>query len=134
MADQDQAASLHDIALALAMDLGNQRAGGVENRQIALHGLAFHGLGNAVGAEDRACARRHFGQILDELRPHLLQPFDHIAVMDDLMADIDGRAIFRQSALDDLDGADDAGAEAARLGQDYLHISVLVSSSINNEG
>jgi hypothetical protein len=40
-------------------------------------------------------------------------------VVDDLVADIDRRAEARKRAFDDLDGADDTGAEAARLGEDY---------------
>ena len=35
MADQDQGAAVRDIALALVVDLGDQRAGGVEHRQAA---------------------------------------------------------------------------------------------------
>ena len=35
MADQDQRAAMRDIALALIVHLGNQRAGGIQHRQAA---------------------------------------------------------------------------------------------------
>jgi hypothetical protein len=41
-------------------------------------------------------------------------------VVDDLVAHIYGWAVLRESSLHDLDRAHDAGAEAARLGQDDL--------------
>ena len=49
--------------------------------------------------------------------PLALQPLDHIAVVHDLVADIDRRAVFLQRQHDDLDGAVDAGAKTARLAQ-----------------
>jgi hypothetical protein len=39
----------------------------------------------------------------------------------DLVAHIDRRAVFLQRAFDDLDGADNAGAETAGLGEDNFH-------------
>lgn len=53
-------------------------------------------------------------KLLDEDCTALLQTLDHIAVMHDLVTDIDRRAVFLQRQDDDLDGAVDAGAEAAR--------------------
>jgi hypothetical protein len=38
------------------------------------------------------------------------------------MAHIDRRAVFLQSAFDDLDGAHDTGAETARLSEDHFHL------------
>ena len=49
------------------------------------------------------------------------QPLDDVAVVHDLVADIDRRAVFLERALDDLDRPLDAGAEASRLGQDHPH-------------
>ena len=62
--------------------------------------------------------RRHLGQVLDEDRALSLQVVDHVGVVDDLVADVDRRAELVQRALDDLDRAIDAGAKAARLGED----------------
>ena len=52
--------------------------------------------------------------------PLALQALDHIAVVDDLVADIDRRADRLQRQLDDLDGAHHAGAEAARRAEQDL--------------
>jgi hypothetical protein len=41
------------------------------------------------------------------------------------MAHIDRRLIFLQGSLDDIDGAHDAGAKAARLGQNNFQCAVL---------
>ena len=64
--------------------------------------------------DDRRLGVRDFVQFLDEDGALGLQRFHHVAVVDDLMAYIDGRAVFGERKLDDLDGAIDAGAEAAR--------------------
>ena len=49
------------------------------------------------------------------------QTVDHVAVVDDLVAHVDRRAVEGQRLLDDLDGALDPGAETARTGQQDLH-------------
>jgi hypothetical protein len=41
--------------------------------------------------------------------------------MDDLVAHIDGRAELLEGPFDDVDGADDAGAEPARLSKHHPH-------------
>ena len=46
--------------------------------------------------------------------PLALSEFDDIFVVDDLVPDVDRRAIDLQRPLDDVDRAHDAGAEAAR--------------------
>src|SRR3981081_1312816 len=59
MADQDDLAPLIGIALPLDMHLGDQRAGGVDNRQAALAGPPLDLAGHSMGAEDRDRARRN---------------------------------------------------------------------------
>jgi hypothetical protein len=39
--------------------------------------------------------------------------------------DIDGRAVFLQRALDDLDGANDTGTKTSGLGENYLHVWLI---------
>ena len=53
-----------------------------------------------------------------KIAPFLLQVVDDVGVVHDLVAHVDRRAEALQRALDDLDGAVDAGAKAARLGED----------------
>ena len=64
-------------------------------------------------------AFRNRGQFVDEHRALGFQLFDHRAVVDDLMADIDRRAVAAQRLLHDADRPVDAGAEAARGGQQH---------------
>ena len=71
------------------------------------------------GENDRPSVR-HLVQLLDENRSQPAQPVDDEAVMDDFVAHIDRRAEALDRQLDDLDGAVDPGAEAARGGdQDF---------------
>jgi hypothetical protein len=117
MTDQDHRAALTDIALALVMNLGHQRAGGVDHRQIAIGRFALHAFRNAMRAEDRDCAVGNLRHVLDEPGALRFQRFDHVFVMDDLVTHIDRRAVFLQGALDDVDRPHHAGAKPARLGQ-----------------
>ena len=116
MPDQDDLATLVGIALALDMHLRDQRAGRVDDRQPAVGRALLDRAGDAVRAEDRDAALRDLVDLVDEMRPFGAQPLDDVAVVHDLVADIDRRAIFFERALDDLDRAFDPGAETARLG------------------
>ena len=121
MADQNKPAPLRDVALALIVHLGDQRAGGVEHRQLALRRFLLDALGDAMGAEDGDRVRWNLGKVLDEMRALGLEALDDVLVVHDLVAHIDRRTVFLQGALDDLDGADHAGAKSARLSEYDLH-------------
>jgi hypothetical protein len=49
MADQNDFAARFEMALSLDMDLGDQRAGGVQKQHIAALGLGRDRLGHAMG-------------------------------------------------------------------------------------
>jgi hypothetical protein len=80
-------------------------------------------------ASGRICLRARHGrkrppgwsgnlvQLLDEDGALLFQGFDHMTIVDDLVAHIDRRAVALERPLDDLDGAVDTGAKTARRGQ-----------------
>ena len=108
------------MPLGLAMDLGDQRAGGVDIEQVAAAGLGRHRLRHAVGGEHHRPVVGHLVELVDEDRALGLEALDDIAVVHDLVADIDRPAVALDGALDDLDGAIDAGAEAARAGEQDL--------------
>ena len=55
--------------------------------------------------------------------PLALQVVDDEPVVHDLVAHVDRRAELRERLLDDRDRAIDAGAEAARIGEQDLHVS-----------
>ena len=66
-------------------------------------------------------ARRHILQGLDETRALRLERFDHVAIVNDLMAHVDGRAMLGQRPLDNIDRPNNAGAKPARLSKNDLH-------------
>ncbi len=121
VADQDQGAALADVALPLIVNFRDQRAGGIEHRKVARGGLFLDAAGDAMGAEDRDRFRRNLGQFLDEDCAFVLQALDHVFVMHDLMAHVDGWAVLIQRPFHDLDRTHHACAEAARLRQINFH-------------
>ena len=70
-----------------------------------------------MGREHHDGAGGRIVQFVDEDGALGAQVFDHVAVVDDLVAHVDRRAVQLERALDDVDGAIDAGTEAARLRQ-----------------
>ena len=76
---------------------------------------------------------RHFGQFLDEHRPLGAQVVTDELVVHDFVPHVDRRAEFFQGALDDGDGALDAGAEAAGVGEEDLH-GVPLSGQTTHHG
>ena len=121
VADENKLAALRDIALALVVHLGDERAGRVQYRKFTLRRFFLDALGDAMRAEDGDRMRGNLGEILDKARPFGLQALDDMLVVHNLMADIDRRTIFLQSAFHDLDRTHHAGAKTARLSEDNLH-------------
>src|SRR5690606_26251123 len=122
VADHDDLAAGGAHARDLDVHLGDQRAGGVEYLQAARLGFLAHGLGHAMGREHDDGAGGSLVELVDEDGALGAQVFDDVAVVDDFMAHVDGRAVQFERALDDVDGAVDAGTEAARLGQHDLGV------------
>ena len=118
VADEDDRVALGGELLRLHVDLGDERAGGVEREEVALLGVGVDGRGDAVGGEDggRALGDRVV-ELLDEDRAALAQLGHDVLVVDDLLAHVDRRAVELERALDGLDGAIDARAVAARGGE-----------------
>ena len=105
----------------LAVDLGHERAGGVDRPQPARLGVGVDGRRDAVGGEHRHRALGdRVAELVDEDRPARGEVLDHVLVVDDLLAHVDRRPVEVERALDRLDGAVDAGAVAARRGEQQL--------------
>ena len=67
-----------------------------------------------MGAEHHRATVGHFVQLVDEHRAHPAKPVDDKFVVDDLVPDIDRRAVTLDRFLDDGNGTVDSGAKAAR--------------------
>jgi len=67
-----------------------------------------------MGAEDQDGADRHFLNGFDEDCAAAAKLVHYVAIVDDFVMDVDRGAISFESEFDDVDGANDAGAEAAR--------------------
>lgn len=117
VADHDDLETLGAHLRHFDVHLGHQRAGRIEHAQPARLGCLADGARHAVRAEDDRAAHRHVVQLLHEHRTLAAQIAHHVGVVHDLVAHIDGRTEPLQRALDDLDRAIHAGAEAARLRQ-----------------
>ena len=105
MADQEDVAAEPVVAHRLLVDLGDQRTGRVEIEQLAHACVLGNRFGDAVSREHHramAVVGGNLVQLLDEDSAAGLEPFDDVAVVDDLVADIDRRAVFLQREHDDL--------------------------------
>jgi hypothetical protein len=116
----------HDVvALArelagLLVDLGHQRAGGVDHLELACPGLRVDLGRDPVGGEHHGRALGDLVELVHEDRAPGLEPAHHVQVVDDLLAHVDGRAVGLQRDLDDVDGTVHPGAVAARRRQQHL--------------
>ena len=72
---------------------------------------------HAVRREHQQRTLGHLVGVVDEDRAALLERLDDVPVVDDLLAHVDGGAVLLEGLLDGLDGAVDARAVAAGLGQ-----------------
>ncbi len=64
---------------------------------------------------------RHLVELLDESRPLVAQVVHDMAVVNDLVPDVDGRAVLQQRAIDNLDRSHNARTKAAGLGKNDSH-------------
>ena len=85
----------------------------------------MHRRRDAVRRVDDRRALGHVALVLDEDRASRLEVADDVDVVDDLLADVHRRAVVLERPLDRLDGALDAGAVAARGGQQHAFARVM---------
>jgi hypothetical protein len=121
MADHHQREAQPRVTLQLQVHLGDERAGGVDRAQATRLRLAHHLARDAMGAEDHRRAVRDVVDRVDEHGAAGAEARDHVRVVHDLVEDVHRRPVQPQGALDRLDRAHDAGAEAARLRQQQFH-------------
>ena len=101
--------------LELVVDLGHERAAGVDHDAPSRRRRLFDLRGRSVGREHDGRRGRDLVDVVDEhdaLAPELL---DDQAVVDDLVVAVDGRLEDADHPCERLDGHLDAGTEASRL-------------------
>ena len=124
VADEDEVVVLARVATRLGVHFGDQRAGRVDDLEVAaLGGLLANSRGDTVRGQHHDRALGHLVDLLDEHRALGLEVANDVQVVDDLTADIDRRSVERESALDDLDRAVDAGAERPRGSEQHLMLA-----------
>ena len=102
------------VAPRLGVHLVHERAGRVDDLAGRALRVLLHRRRDAVRREDADLALGNLVLVLDEDGAEPLEPAHDVLVVDDLVADVDRRAVLLEQPLDDLDRAVDAGAERAR--------------------
>ena len=118
--DQHDFAPATMMQLRLAVDFGDQRAGGVQDQKSTVLGILQYRFGHTVGRQHHGgIAGSHGVEILDEDRAPSLETFDHVLVVDNLVTHVDRGPIGCERTLDDFDRTHDARAKAARGAQQH---------------
>jgi hypothetical protein len=119
VADEDQRVALLGKLDGLNVDLGDQRAGGVNDLEVALFaGLADRGRDAMGGVNDPRTVGDLF-DLVDEDRAFLGQLVHNIAIVDDFAANVDGRSEGLEGDANDVNGTYDTRAEATGLEEQH---------------
>jgi hypothetical protein len=121
VADQQNRVAFLGEADGFEMDLGDERAGGVNGVEIARAGCFADGRGDTVSAVKDDLIRGDFVDAIHEDDAALLEAFNDMAVVYDLVINIKRSAEKLQRALEAVYRHVDAGAEAARIGENDFH-------------
>jgi hypothetical protein len=119
MTDENHLSSLASVITSFLVNLGDQRAGGIDDREVATLRLLLDFRRDSMRAEDGDGAFRDFIELLDEHGAFGAKGFDHVLIMNNLVPDIDRGTIEGQRTLDDLDRTLDTSAKAARFSEQY---------------
>ena len=118
MADQQDVAAIANMAKCLLVNLGDERTGCVEIEKVAGLGVGRNGFRHAVGGEyHRLAGGRYLVEFPHEDRTLCLKPLDHVAIVDDLMANIYRSAVLLESEHDHLDGTVHTGTKPSRAAE-----------------
>src|SRR5215813_1565406 len=115
MANQDDGVIFAGVLHRLHMDLSYQRTGGIDHAQVAtLAGLSDFGR-DTVGTVDDSLPLRHFLHAIHEDSALFREFIHHVAVVNDLLADVDGPSEGLQRNTHDINGAHYPRAEPSWL-------------------
>src|SRR6266516_342134 len=93
------------VAARLRVNLGDERTDGVHDTQAAFLAVLAHGRRNTVRGEDADLPGRDLVLVIDEDGAQVLETTHDVVVVHDLVPHVDGWAVLREQALDDLDRA-----------------------------
>src|SRR2546430_6892176 len=96
------------------MDLGDERADGVDDAKPALLTVFADGRRNAVRGEDADLTGRNLVLVVDEDGAEQFETAHDVVVVHDLVPDVDRRAVLDEQPLDDLDRAVHTPTKKAR--------------------
>ena len=115
VSDEDDFMSLPPVTSCFVVYPAHQRTGCVDHPQAADSGIVLHFPGHAVRAEHGDGAYRDVSDFFDEMSTLPAQTVDYVLVVDDLVPNVDGRAVDLQGSFNDVDGPDDSGTESSWL-------------------
>ena len=121
VADHQDRVALAAVAHRLDVDLRDERARCVDDREAALAARLPDRRRDSVRRIHRHGAGRDLVELVDEHRASAAQIAHHVLVVDDFLADVDWWPETVERALDDFDRAFHAGAEAPGACEVDLH-------------
>src|SRR5690625_4768049 len=104
------------------MYLGHQWAGSIKNRQPTALGLLAHCKRHTMCRKNHNCTSRCLVKLFDKNSALFAQAIDHIAIVNNLVAHINGLAVEFERALDDIYGTINTSTKATRLGQHNINV------------
>jgi hypothetical protein len=128
MADEDDGVAVAREFDRFQVNLGDQRAGGVDDLQVPVRRLAPDLGRDAVGAEDRPRAVGDLVELFDEDGALAAQAVHDVLVVNDLLTDVNRRAEGLERDLDHVDRPDHSRAESAGLQKKDLFVQPIIRS------
>ena len=107
------------------MHLGDQGAGGIKNSEAARLRFGLNRFAHTMRTENQGGPWRYIAQFFNEDGAFGFEIVDHIGVVHNFMAYINGPAKFGNGRFHNVDGTVDAGTKATRLSQkDFFHAHI----------
>ena len=134
VAHVDDLVALARTDLDLVVDLGDERADGVDHVAAPGAGLCHHLGGGSVRGQHEWAAGGHVAHVVDEHHAQVLEALDHPLVVHDLVVAVDGRLEGPHHPRQRLDGHLDAGAEPTGAASSTLSTRCGAGSAFTPSG
>src|SRR5579871_4471784 len=128
--DQDEGISLFRELDGLDMNLGDERARGVNHLEPTSFAAITNSRRNAVCAVNHALPVWNVIDLMNEDRALFCQFIDNVPIVNNLAAHIDGRAEGLKGNVDDVNRAHHASTESTRLQQQHPLLAGGISVGI----